>query len=527
MQQDLSHHWARARDHEAAGDTAAAAAVYQDIVQLDPGHAIAWVRLSDFQRQAGHYRASHACAMQAAGAASAHRRWKSLPYVTQQLLAFDERDAVRDLIRDADWSARDVLEQSAVLGQRLWLADQYDTALGLIDHAGARVPPSHLLAYARGNALRYLGRMQEATDEFERCLAMSPLYAYAHWSLAYHARADVPGSRVDRIRAAQAALPRDTLEQVYLGYALFKELDDLGDVDQAWMALQGAMRLMRARVDYDPGREARGLAALRDLTDAAFVAAGPEGPDEQTPIFIVGMPRSGTTLLDRIIGNHSQVASAGELNAFCRALSWEADRFYDVPAAEHAIQAVRGADFRSIGSAYLSRTASRYAGKGYLIDKNPANFFNGGFIAKALPQAKIVCLLRNPMDTCFSNLKELFSGNAYGYSYDLGELGDHYVRFRRLAEHWQEVMPDRFHVVEYEALVADPSRACEAALRFCGLPFEPGCVDITRNEAPVSTASSSQVREPINSRGIGAWQKYSRQLQPLQARLQTAFPGFG
>lgn len=521
MHQDLSRYWALARDHEAAGNMEAARVVYETIVKIDAGHAIAWVRLSDFAREAGRYRASHACALQAAVAVNANRRWKSLPYVIQQLLGFDEREAIRNVIERADWSAPQVLEQSAVLSQGLWLADQYDAALRLIDYASTRVPPNHLLAYSRGNVLKYVGRMSEATDEFERCLAISPHYAYAHWSLAHHTSSDVPGSRIDRVRAAQAALPQGTLEQVYLGYALFKEFDDLGDVDQAWTALQLATGIMRKRIDYDPAQEQRGLSALRDVANAAFVVPNPVAQGDQTPIFIVGMPRSGTTVLDRILSNHSKVASAGEVNIFSRAISWAADYFYDVPAGERSIHAVKAVDFSRVGAMYLQRTADRYAGKTHLIDKNPANIFNVGFIAKALPHARIICLLRNPMDTCFSNLKELFSENVFGYSYDLGELADHYVRFRRLVEHWQEILPDRFHVVEYEVLVANPRRTSEEVMRFCGLSFEPECVDITRNEAPVSTASSSQVRQPINARGVDAWQKYAEQLLPLQSKIQA------
>ncbi|MET1160975.1 MAG: sulfotransferase [Pseudoxanthomonas sp.] len=519
MQQNLGRYWAKARDHEAAGDMAAAGLIYQTIVNLDPTQAIAWVRLSDFQRQAGHYRAALACAVRAASVASPSARWKSLPYVTQQLLNFDERDAIGAVIEAADWSHADVLEQSPVLSQRLWLSDHHHLALRLIDHALTRVPPNHLLFYSRANALRHVGRMHEATQAFERCLALSPHYAYAHWSLAHHQKSTLPGSRVDRIRQAQAALPQGSLDQVYLGYALFKELDDAGDPEAAWPALEAAAKLMRQRTEYDPAREERGIAALRDLRLESARTAPVMGDEAQIPIFIVGMPRTGTTLLDRIVGNHSQVTSAGELNAFSRALSWEADHFYDAPSGEQGVRAVAAANPAAVGARYLRHTASRHNGRRWLIDKNPVNAFNLGLIARALPQAKLIWVRRNPMDTCFSNLKELFSGNAYGYSYDQTELADHYLRFKELGEHWQEVLGERLHMIDYEDLVAHPTIASEAALRFCGLQFEPGCVDITRNAAPVSTASSSQVRQPIHSRGVGAWQKYASHLEPLQARL--------
>lgn len=520
--EDLKRYWVLAREHEAAGNLHAAKAAYEAIVELDAGHSIAWVRLSEFARQEGRYRSSHACALQAAEAAKANQRSKSLPYVMQQLLAFDERESVRTLIEGADWSLPHVLEQSAVLSQGLWLADHYDSALRLIDYASTQVPPNHLLAYSRGNVLRYLGRMRAATDEFERCLAISPSYAQAHWSLAYHVPSDPPGSRIHRLKAAQAALPPGTLEQVYLGYALFKELDNLGEVRQAWSVLQDAMCAMRKRVEYDAAQEQRGLSALRNLTNSSFFDTGSVISSRRTPIFIVGMPRTGTTLLDRILSNHSNVASAGELNVFSHAVSQAADCFYELPLDEMSIQKVKTLDFAEVGVIYSQRTLSRYNGATHLIDKNPTNIFNAGFIAKALPNARIICMLRNPMDTCFSNMKELFSGNAFAYSYDVAELATHYVLFKRLVDHWQKMLPGQFQVIDYENLVANPLRTSEEVMRFCGLPFEPQCVDITSNETPVSTASSSQVREAINTRGVGAWRKYENELLPLQSAIQAA-----
>ncbi len=148
----------------------------------------------------------------------------------------------------------------------------------------------------------------------------------------------------------------------------------------------------------------------------------------------------------------------------------------------------------------------------------------GASWAKALPQAKILCLRRGAMDACFSNLKELFTNTAYGYSYDQAELADHYARFAALGEHWRRVMPDQFEIVDYEALVSDPLASSERIMQFCGLAFEPDSVDIARNKAAVATASSSQVRQPIHKRGVGAWKKYAAYLQPLQERLDRMFP---
>jgi hypothetical protein len=177
-------------------------------------------------------------------------------------------------------------------------------------------------------------------------------------------------------------------------------------------------------------------------------------------------------------------------------------------------------DFDEVGRAYMARTLSRYDGRTHLVDKTPSNVFHAWLIARALPRARVLCLVRDPVDACFSNFKELFGGDAYAYSYDLGELAGHAARFGGLVAHWERTLPGRFMAVSYEALVSDPATTAEAVMRFCGLPFEPQAVDITGNLSPSSTASSSQVREPIHARGIGAWRRYERQLQPLVEGLR-------
>ena len=228
--------------------------------------------------------------------------------------------------------------------------------------------------------------------------------------------------------------------------------------------------------------------------------------------------------LNAVLGGHSEVAAAGELNDFNTALSLETNQFLPPYAHPIALGKLEGLDHANVGRTYLERTRPWSQGRRFMIDKNPANFINAGFIAQALPQARILCLRRAPMDACFSNLKVLFTNDSFGYSYDLDELADYFVRFDRLSRHWKDVLGGQYLEVAYEDLVQEPLAMTEKIMEFCGLPFEPASVDITRNEAPVTTASSSQVRQPINASGIGAWRKYARQLEPLRARLD-ATPG--
>jgi tetratricopeptide (TPR) repeat protein len=515
MQQELERRWQRAQADEARGDLAAARAEYTGILAIAPRQPMVRLRLSDIAERENRYRDARDDAIDAAHLVRDTRRWELLPFATLRLLAFDERDLVRDLILGADWSQPAVLAQSAVLSQHLWLIEDADSALRLLAAAMPRTRPHPLLHYSRANALRHAGRLDDATAEFEKTLALSPDDPYAHWSLAYHAKATPTGSRVARVRKALVAA-REPFAQANLQYALFKELDDTDDTDAAWDALAAGARAMRALLQYDDARDAEGIAALQTLE--AIPAPGTEAAP-RSPIFIVGMPRTGTTVLERILGNHSHVASAGELNAFQHALSVAADRFVATPPTREDVEALRTVDADAIGADYLRRTERLYGDRTHLVDKNPLNVFNAGWIARALPQARILCLVRDPMDACFSNFKELFSSDTYGYSYDLRELAAHALRFRTLVAHWERTLPGRFMTVPYESLVAEPDATSAAVLAFCGLDTEAGVADITRNTTPSSTASSSQVREPIHARGVGAWRRYERQLAPLARAL--------
>lgn len=523
MQPGFEDRWRQARSLENQGQVEPAKAIYETLLGEDPDRLYVRLRLGAIEKAAGNYLRARAHALRCADDVR-HARWKDLAAVTLNLLAFDEWSVVRELIMGTDWNHPDVIRNSAALSQHLWLIGDVAKSLQLIDIAIAHAPGNGSLRYSRANALRYLGRMVEATGEYERCLAMKPDDAYVHWSLANHESAKPAGSRIDRIRRAQGAYPPDSAEQPYLHYALFKEYEGAGELGKAWHQLERGAAIKRRQVRYDPAVEAAGFDVLRDLIDARF-AAPAHAIDVQAPvpIFIIGMPRSGTTLLERILGSHADVTPAGELNAFGRALSIESNQFLGHYTTPRTVQRLAGIDFAGAGRHYIEQTRPWAKGKRYLIDKNPANFVHAGFIGKAIPQARIVCLRRDPMDACMSNFKNLFSNDAYGYSYQLGELADYYARFDQLCAHWRDVLGDRFLEVEYEQLVGDPATISRKVMDHCGLAFDPALVDITRNASPVTTASSSQVREPINTRGIGAWRKYEAWLEPLRVRLADAF----
>lgn len=520
MNEALSGHWNDARRHEAAGDIHAAKAAYEAMLAIEPMLVVPRLRLSRFAQVADRYVDAHAHALHAGRIAVGTRATKDVGFVTLRLLSFAEDAEVARLIEGLDWSDAEVLKQAAVLTQHLWLIGRHQQALDFLARASTRVRPDARLSYTRANVLRSLGRLEEATEHYEYALQLSPHDPYAHWSLAYHQPAEPAGARIPRIRAAQRQHPPESMEQAHLLHALFKELDGMGETEAAWDALQKGAALVRAKLRHDPEAEASQFEYLRRTVPSASATTENAQRQGPVPLFIVGMPRTGTTLLDRILGNHPDIVSLGERNDFDAALSEASDHFYKGGLHEREWQKLEGMDFAKAGGFYLERLASMAGVHRFFIDKNPQNFFNVGLILRALPQARILCLRRDPMDACFSNLKELFEGGAYAYSYSLEDLARHQRGYSSLLEHWQDIAPDSLRIVDYEALVDEGDVAVRTVLDFLGLESAPGMLDITRNAAPVSTASSSQVRQPIHGRSVGAWKRYASQLEPLRMMLE-------
>ena len=505
----------------AAGAFAEARERYQAILRLDSAQPRAWLALSAIAQRNGDFRDSVRTARSAVPSWKQSGSQQFITELSMRLLVLGEYKEARDLISSADWSDPIVLRYSMGLVQYLGLAEAHQEALELADHAISRIgnAPSTLL-FARANALRYLGRMQEATEAYERCIAMDPLHAEAHWSLAHHAPSIPSGARVPRIRKAISHTQSSSEEAIYLQYALFKELDDAGDSLEAWRVLEAVSRSKRRLVRYADSEGELTYRTLMEVCDADFLARGRGRESAQAtgfnPIFIVGLPRSGTTVLERMLGNHPRITLAGELNDFQLQMSWEANRFIGEFPDAGVLRSMLDVDFASLGKNYLKRTAWRLQeGASHLVDKLPNNILHAGFIRRALPDAKLVCLRRNMMDSCFSTFKHLFSGAAYPYSYDLTEMAGHYQRFARLAAHWQSLMPENFMIVDYDDLVEHPGDVLARVAQFCDLPFQHDMADIERNRAPSATASSSQVREGVHTRNIGSWRRYENQLAGL------------
>ncbi len=454
---------------------------------------------------------------------------------------------------------RDATDPALLAGVGGLLGDQSLPALALpmLQRAREMGGPNPWLAGRIGRALAYVGDADDAELALESCLAAGGTVAAMAWrDLARLRRWTPERNHVERLRRALVELGEGHRDAPLLQYALFKELDDLGRTDEAWSALEAGMQARRAQVGFDPAAEADLFEALSVIPATPTVIpakAGIQSPSQAwipasagmtndragmtndrvgmtdvraritggpQPIFIVGLPRSGTTLLERILGGHPQVADAGELRDFTAQLRW----MTELPGTNHPdaelVRAAAGIDFAQLGQRYLSHTRWHARGKPFYTDKLPANFLNVGFIAQALPDAKILHMARGPMDACFSNLKELF-GAAYPHSYDQGEMAEHYIRYRKLMAHWHAAFPGRILDVSYEALAAEPERVAREVLAFCGLPWDDAVLSHERRGGAVATASTAQVREPIHARFVGQWRRYEAQLRPLRERLEA------
>ena len=388
-------------------------------------------------------------------------------------------------------------------------------ALQLLDRARAGGYRHPTVDYLTGLCRMHIGDEAGAAQALEAALAVVPDHVP---SLRTLSKLRPPREGEDRIGHLQALRERlgDAHEQApMLLYTLFAEHDRRDEIPQAWEALEQAMRLRRAQVPYDATAEQALFDFLGSTRPEAAEGEGDGGP---RPVFILGMPRSGTSLLERLVSQHPDIAAGGELQDLNRQLRWCADLagapYLDFRLAQHAERI----DFAELGQRYLERTRWRARGRSVYTDKMPANFTNISHIVRALPQARILHMVRGPMDTCFSNLKEWFGG-IYPHSYDQLEMADHFRRYRALMAHWRALYPDRIMDVRYDELVAEPERVLRDVVAFCGLPWHDGLATAGERGGTVATPSAMQAREPVHERFVDQWRRYEAYLGPLKERL--------
>lgn len=408
-----------------------------------------------------------------------------------------------------------------ILGVVYSRVNAHDKAAVAFEQAAELRPDSAIAHFNLATALTTLGDIDGANTAHERCLALEPRYWKAHLALAQLQKQQPDRNHLQRLSNLLDAHGSDDNASMYLHLALAKEHEDLGDRADAFAHLTAGKAAGRRHRDYDFSRDR----ALFDAIIAAMPAppAGPSGHDSARPIFVIGMPRSGTTLVERILSSHPDVMSCGELQDFGVALKRASGSQTRLLIDPDTVRLGARVDWSRLGAAYIESTRAVSGTRPRFIDKLPHNFLYAGYIARALPNARIVCLRRNPMDTCLGNFRQLFAQTSpfYDYSFDLLDTGRYYLQFERLMLHWQHTLPGRIHTVHYEDLVSAQEPTTRALLAACNLSWNEACLRFEDNAAPVATASAVQVREPLHARSVQRWKRFEQELAPLRDLLRA------
>jgi tetratricopeptide (TPR) repeat protein len=373
-----------------------------------------------------------------------------------------------------------------------------------------------------GHALKTVGRADDCIDAYRRAIALQPGLGEAWWSLA---NLKTLRFTEDDLATMSADLGRDGLsadDRFHLHYALGKALEDAGRYASSFEHYRAGAALRRQELHYDAEETSEALRRAKALfTEPFFAARAGQGCPAPDPIFVVGLPRSGSTLVEQILASHSQVEGTMELPdiiAIARRLSGRRAKG-DVSAYPEVLAELDAGALAALGQEYLDRTqVQRKLGRPFFIDKMPNNFAHVGLIHLILPNARIIDARRHPLGCCFSGFKQHFA-RGQAFSYDLTDIGRYYADYAQLMAHFDQVLPGRVHRVIYEDMVADPETQVRRLLDHCGLPFEDGCLRFYENDRAVRTASSEQVRRPIFTEGVDQWRHFEPWLGPLKAAL--------
>jgi len=407
------------------------------------------------------------------------------------------------------------------LAETLQEAGRLDESIALFREALSIRPKDAELLYGLGVAMMEKGKLDEAAGLARQAVAIAPNMAKAWLLLTQVKRQTERDKELAGMEAEHAKAPQGSLARMQLSFGLGKVNDDLKDYGRAFDYFAEGNAIRRKVINYDPVRTRDEFEAMKAAFDAAFFEKHrSSGISDDTPVFVVGMPRSGTTLVEQIIASHPQVYGAGELNILKTAVGKQFPM--SMPGGFPAgIADMPDKAFAEAGQAYLDMLHSRYPGYRHVTDKMPGNFLLVGFLHMMLPKAKIVHCARDAAATCLSIFKVHFRGDSHRYGYDLGELADFHNLYTDIMAHWHKVLPGVVHDVRYEDFVADQEGQTRALIAHLGLPWDDKVLSFHETDRPVRTASAAQVRQPMYQGSVDLWKRYGDRLKPLLDKLQN------
>ncbi len=397
----------------------------------------------------------------------------------------------------------------------------HEKAVPLFERAVEIDPAPANFHYNLGASLQFSGLFQRAESAYKASIERQPDSYRAYSALVSLSRQTPEKNYLTKLRELFEKNEADPDKALHIGHAIAKTLEDLEQFEESFDWLVRAKRAKRNAIDYNLQSDLELFDAAADTVSAP--AGAGDSHTDATPIFIVGLPRTGTTLVDRILSSHPDVVSAGELNTFAGLIKARvgspSNRVLDAETLRNAVDS----DLADVGHTYISETERLTRGAERFTDKMPLNFFYVWLIHRALPNAKFVALRRDPVDSCLSNFRQLFSTgfSYYNYSLDIDDTAAYYEGFDKLLAVWRQHMPSsHFMELHYEDIVHDQENRTRELLSFCELSWNEACLRFHENAAPVSTASSVQVRQPLYSGSIGRWKKYGDRLDGIRRRLE-------
>lgn len=505
-----------------AGDSAGARSHYAELLGVPTAAAYAHLRLADMALAGGDLRLATSHALMAHDAA--HSEPSLLAQLCRQLFALGEARAGLDAAERLARAPGAGIPMLAEIAKLLSDAMQPEAALAMLARArAAGLPASTGASYLEGLNRLYVGDLDQAFAALTTSITLDPAFAPAYWSLAKLRRPDQRQQRIDRLEVLVARHPDTHPDAPLWLYSLFHELDAEDDVARAWPVLERAMRARGAQVRYDEAGEQALLRRVRDEMQRWAAVALPlatkaGNPGTPSPLMIVGMPRTGTTVIEQSLCASWQVQSAGELREFVQQMRWLANAPGPPGPDAALLQAILPSQLHQLGERYLAHAAWRGGGLPHFSDKWPENYLVMGHALASLPQLTVLAVQRDPMDACWSNLREWFGGSYY-YSYDMGHVARRQAAYAELLDAAKNAFGRRVVVADYERFVQDPVLECRRLADAIGL--HPRTEDAPAMQA-VPTASAVQVRGGVTTRNIGAWRRYQRWLGPLQAALEHA-----
>ena len=503
------------------GDIKSLAQRSAELLAIDSTYADAWFFLSIVDEARGQWQKALALVDKALQLDNTNTE-----YITQKAKLFSLTNLREQAIACADQALAlqptnaSVLDTLGVIYNR---CDRQDRARRVLVRAVDLKPDNAQFHFNLAAVEKYLGNDVQAELHYEEAIKIKPTFCRAHWALSELEKNKASTKRLQRLQGLASDKNLPDIDKLYIAHAISREYEKQDEYDTAFQTLLNAKENRRRSLGYNIDTDKQLFAQINSVFSTNSFTEIDSDLGEDT-IFVLGMPRSGTTLVERIVASHSQVRSLGELPDFQRTVKLISQSKTKPLLDMDTLSKAYSKSPRVIGEQYLKTIQGRKGTEQYYIDKMPLNFLYIGFIAQALPKAKIICLCRNPLDTIVSNFRQLFAVNFsyYNYHYSIEDTARYYVLFNQLMTYWRSLLGERLYFAEYESLVNNPEAEVKAMFSYLAIPFEVECLNFHNSRAPVTTASASQVRQPIYNTSIARWKRYENYLTEVKSILNAA-----